>query len=471
MMPEPAAADRRPLLAVLLAALLAAAALSHFAAKSAEVYRSGYFDLPLFVEASIRHWRGEQVYARADDLAERFKPGAIVYKFPPPYLFHFLPWFDASGVWHPWFRALLTLAYIAIHVATLALACWLVLRCRASGDSGGRPVETRIFLLLALAFATMYMPFFVVQGGTSGEGYIGAVALLAFAVMQRWPGLAGFLLAWLACLKLYPAFLLLYPLLTRQWAVLRGAVLGAVVIALLSLAVFGFAENLFYLTQVLPILLREPVSEDWTTAFLHTTGNLGLVKVMVEHSLLPNRLPIWLNTVRLPFVLAAMWLLWRHARRHEPARWTSLLAFALLLPTMLVCLPNVFYAYYILLLFPALALAGYCWSRGWWGWLCLCLLCLSCLLVDDNWTYALAKQAGAFAPTPAMVDEVGQVGVATYLWRHEKLLWLLTGMGKAVPFLPLLLWCGLAAALRAEGLNRDRIPASSFHDKRRYPAG
>ena len=48
----------------------------------------------------------------------------------------------------------------------------------------------------------------------------------------------------------------------------------------------------------------------------------------------------------------------------------------------------------------------------------------------------------------------------------------LSGLGAmAVPFLPLLLWCGLAAALRADGLNRDRIPASSFHDKRRYPAG
>lgn len=221
MTPEPAAADRRPRLAVLLAALLAVAALWHFATKSAEVYRSGYFDLPLFVEAAIRHRQGEPVYARADDLAERFKPGAIVYKFPPPYLFHFLLWFDASGEWHPSFRAVLTLAYIAIHAVTLALGCWLVLRCRASGDSGGRPGEVRVFLLLALAFAAMYMPFFVVQGGTSGEGYIAALALLAFAVMQRWPWLGGFLLAWLACLKLYPAFLLLYPLLTRQWAVLR----------------------------------------------------------------------------------------------------------------------------------------------------------------------------------------------------------------------------------------------------------
>ena len=30
-----------------------------------------------------------------------------------------------------------------------------------------------------------------------------------------------------------------------------------------------------------------------------------------------------------------------------------------------------------------------------WWWLLLLLACLSCLLVDDNWTYALAEQAGA----------------------------------------------------------------------------
>ncbi|MBK8288404.1 MAG: DUF2029 domain-containing protein [Cellvibrionales bacterium] len=43
---------------------------------------------------------------------------------------------------------------------------------------------------------------------------------------------------WLASIKLYPVFLLLYPLLTRQWKVLASAVLCAGGIAWLSLHVF-----------------------------------------------------------------------------------------------------------------------------------------------------------------------------------------------------------------------------------------
>lgn len=440
-----------------LAALLAVASLFYFADKTTDTFRKGYFDLPLFTQAAIRYWRGEPVYQRSDDLENRYKPGAIVYKFPPPYLLHFVPWLDGSGKQLVWFGYRLTFAYIAIHAFTVFLVCRLLLRCRkkSAGDKAFDPAGITL-VLLATAFSAVYMPYFLVQGGTSGEGFIAMLALLSLTLMRRWPLLAGFLLMWLACIKLYPAFLLLYPLLTRQWKVLLAAAVSALLIGVASLLVFGLEENRFYLERILPILLTEQSSEDWTGAFRHTTGNLGLAKVMVEYSLLPNRLPLWVNAVRLPFVFALMILLLKYCRQHDERDWTTLLGFALIEVTMLICLPNVFYAYFIILLFPALVLAAFLWQQGSRVWLLILALCMSCFLVDDKWTYDMAEQAGLFSPTPAITAAVEQEGGYLYLLQHHKLLLLLSLQGMATPFMPVVLWLMLALAIPMSAINRHR---------------
>ena len=168
--------------------------------------------------------------------------------------------------------------------------------------------------------------------------------------MRSFPWLAGLIFIWLASIKLYPVFLLLYPLLTRQWKVLASAVLCAGGIAWLSLHVFGANENIFYVKNILPVLLSEPVSEDWTTIFLHTTGNQGILKVLVSYGLLPSRLSFWLNAIRLPFLFGMFIVFWKYCRWHDDENWRSLLGFSLVIITMLICLPNVFYSYFILLL-------------------------------------------------------------------------------------------------------------------------
>jgi hypothetical protein len=334
-----------------------------------------------------------------------------------------------------------------------------VLQSRAAPVAGYPDTAAVVFVLLAFAYACFYMPFFLVQGGTSGEGFILALEVMAFACMQRFPGLAGFLLAWLASIKLYPVFLLLYPLLTRQWRVLFSALVSGVLIAVASIVIFGLDENLFYVQHVLPVLLAEPVSEDWTEMFRHTTGNQAIVKVLVGYSMLPSRLPVWLNTVRLPFVFAMVVLLLKYCMRHNQQQWQSLLAFGLVVLTMLICLPNIFYAYFVLLLFPALALAGFLWAQKKWCWLLLLVLCMSCFVVDDNWTRALAQSAAAAGNSPAGAEEIQQVGVYGYLWRHQKLLLFLWCQGLATPFLLYVFWFFTAFALQGAALNRPRTLA------------
>lgn len=445
-------------IALIVAALLALGSVFYFANKSLAVYKHGYFDLPIFTQAAIRYWKDEPVYQRGDDLAELYKPGAIVYKFPPLYLFNFLPWFDASGSWHPVFRAGITYFFISMYALLVFVSCRLVLQCRVTEEKQTTTNQTTIFVLLAVAYVGVFAPFFVVQGGTSGEAYIIALAVLAFASMQRFPYLAGFLLIWLASIKLYPVFLLIYPLLTRQWKVLFAAAIGGILIVLASVLIFGREENRFYLQNILPILLSESVSEDWTAMFKHTTGNQGIVKVLVGYGLLPSRLPVWLNTVRLPFVFAMIGLLLQYCKRHDDRQWQSLLGFVLVVLTMMICLPNVFYSYFVMLLFPILVLAGFLWVQQRWSWLFLLAILMSCFIVDDSWTYSLSQSAFAAGATPEMLAEVEAHGVNMYLWNHHRLLFMLWFQGLATPFLLYVLWIGTAIALRVAAFNRRHTP-------------
>jgi hypothetical protein len=133
-----------------------------------------------------------------------------------------------------------------------------------------------------------------------------------------------------------------------------------------------------------------------------------------------------------------------------------LLGFALIEVTMLICLPNVFYAYFIILLFPGLALAAFLWQQGSRVWLLILALCMSCFLVDDKWTYDMAEQAGLFSPTPAITAAVEQEGGYLYLLQHHKLLLLLSLQGMATPFMPVVLWLMLALAIPMSAINRHR---------------
>lgn len=447
--------SRQYTITLVLAALLALGSVYYFAGKSQAVYRAGYFDLPIFTQAAIRYWKNDPVYQRGDDLAELYRPGAIVYKFPLPYLINFLPWFDESGAWPPGFHMWITVFFICLYVLMLLVSCRLVLGCCTERPA----IPAMHFVLLVIACAGVFMPFFVVQGGTSAEVYIIALSVLAFAVMQRFPYLAGFLLVWLASIKLYPVFLLLYPILTRQWRVLLSAVVGGCFIVLLSIAIFGWGENWFYLQNILPVLLSEPVSEDWTAMFRHTTGNQCIVKVLVGYGMLPSRLPIWLNAVRLPFVFAMLWLLWKHCRRHDDKQWTSLIGFVLVVLTMMICLPNICYSYFVMLLFPAIVLAGFLWAHKRYGWLLLLFFFMVVFAIDDNWTYALAQSLVASADSKTIAEEVERIGIYAYLWKHQVLLLLLWCQGLVAPFVLYVLWFFSAMTLRMAAFNRRHIPA------------
>jgi hypothetical protein len=431
-----------------LAAFMAASGLWHFASEVLAYSRGQSLDMPLYAQAAMRHWQGLPVYIRAEDLLVQYKPGAIVFKFPPPYLFVWLPWFDASGTWPQGFQSVFMFCSGLIYLGTFGLVSGLLWRTAQQSGQGGMLSDTSSFLLIqsfVLLAVCWFVPVLYVFGASSAENLMLFIAVLALTLMSRWPLLAGLLLAYPACMKLYPVFLLLYPLMTRQWTVVAGFALGCVIAGLASIGIFGWEENYFYFSRIFPLLLSEPILDDWTEPLRHATGNLSIVRVLTGYSLVfPSRDITWLNAVRLPLIAVTASLLWWRVRQPETAQWVSLLGSGLVIVTMLMCLPNLFYPYFIWLVFPMAVLAAYLLHHRQTGGACVVLLILSPLLIKDTWIVGLAVAAGLDAPSAEVAASAEAMGQWHYLWQHHFLLALLMTGGRLVPFVPYALWLMLA---------------------------
>lgn len=437
-----------------LAAVMAVAGLWHFVGECVAYSRGQLLDAPLYAEAAIRYWQGLPVYVRADDMLAQYKPGAMVFKFPPTYLFVWLPWFDASGQWPRYFQPVFMGVSAALYLLTVSLALQQVFRAAHALPSNSvlqRQPHATVLVGLVLAVACWFVPILYVFGATSAENLMACLAMLAFCVAPRWPRLAGVLLAYPAAMKLYPVFLLLYPLLSRQWSMLRAAVMSLLMFVALSVWVFGWDESRFYATHILPILLNEPAADDWTT-FLHpAVGNLSLVPVMVGHSwLFPSRDMLWVNLVRLPMLITLCWALLVCVRPQD--RWGQLLGFSVVIVTMLACLPNLFYPYFTWLVVPLIVLSAFSLYRRHGVLLLVALVCAGALLINDVWIQQLYQAAGLDNPSPAIVKQVEAAGPWLLLWHQYPLLGLLVTGGQLVPFTLYLLWLSLLY-----GLWRNRV--------------
>ena len=101
------------------------------------------------------------------------------------------------------------------------------------------------------------------------------------------------MLSYVALIKIYPAFMLVYFIVRRQWKVIEGCVYGGLFFVLLSVSLFGWQEHFYYLTVVLPVLLHEAISLQDT--------NLNLVAALKGY-LVEGQLHLWFQIWGVPFV-------------------------------------------------------------------------------------------------------------------------------------------------------------------------
>ena len=87
------------------------------------------------------------------------------------------------------------------------------------------------------------------------RGQVNPLVVMCFcgtlaALLRGRSGRAGWWLAWPICIKVYPAYLLLYPLVRRDGRFLIGCAAGLLVgLVLVPLAVFGPQQTLAYYVE------------------------------------------------------------------------------------------------------------------------------------------------------------------------------------------------------------------------------
>ncbi len=236
-LPLPAAARALPVVAVVVGVAVVGAVLASAGSTL------GY-DLYAYVHAAERLLEGRPLYDPAVDVAG----GYAIFLYPPPFALLAVPFVPLTAAFGPWPWIGLLVACFALGVAILPVR---------------REVRWLVVLLGGLSWPLAY---------SLKLGQVGPILFLLFAAGWRWRGRAGPLgvaLALGTIVKVQPALLLVWALLTRRWRAL-GVALGLLGVgAVAATIVSGVGSWADYLA------LLQRVSAPVTTAHNFTPGAIA----------------------------------------------------------------------------------------------------------------------------------------------------------------------------------------------------
>jgi alpha-1,2-mannosyltransferase len=325
-------------------------------------------DLTVFVRTAWAVRSGEDIYEVTDEKG-------FHYQYAPLLAILMTPLADPpAGVARTWVLPYPVIAAVwyALNVAFLALAVhWLA----SALEGRRRPRDGRWWLLRLGPVLACLVPI----GHTLMRGQVNLLLLLLLcgmvtATLRGRRLQAGLWLAGAICLKLIPAYLLLYPLARRDGRCLAGCALGLVVgLGAIPAAVFGPARTAAYFEEWACVLILPGIG-----AGEDSSRNLELINTTATdsqsfQSTIHNTLyPDWATRPTRPAlaVRAAHWLLaggltlvtlwagWR--RRGDPA--AEVVAFGALVVMMLLSSP-ISHTHYFCVALPLVMGMAALWLR------------------------------------------------------------------------------------------------------------
>ncbi len=213
---------------------------------------------------------------------------------------------------------------------------------------------------LALAFIIFWPPLL----GTLLEGQVSPVLLLLCALAWRWArhgktGHAGLALGLAAALRLFPALLVVYFALRRDWraVLVAGASFTLTSLALLPfIGVSGYAD---YITREAPASTADWIAHPHNTSLSGLAYHvLGSFSALSEQAGLARVLGVLLGAALLGALLVVSIQRRNVALMQDEATWLAYI------PAALLVTPLMWIHYYVLLLLPLAVLAA---RLGWLG--------------------------------------------------------------------------------------------------------
>lgn len=322
---------RRTIIRVV-AGLLLAVSIHHFADGAYESRRFGFVDFPIFLQQAALFADGRDLYVDPA-LPDAYEPAAAVYKFPPLF----------AALLLPFVRAAPTSVYVGHWWLQLALYAAAVGLLLAAIRTSRRPVFVVGGLLLALNFEPFFETLWRLQLETP---ILLLLAVALVAASRRRDLVAGAALGLAIALKIYPGFLLLYFLVRRRFKVVAAALACGLAVQLGTLIVLGGETHRVFFLDVLPVLLAEaPVA---------TSENVGLARYALL--LFGGGAGVAKRVAQAVVLLLTVATLVAVERNRRDGIDRGPVELAAMIPLMLLSTPNSWVNYQLLLLPPLLVL-------------------------------------------------------------------------------------------------------------------
>jgi len=239
--------------------------------------------------------------------------------------------------------------WLLANLLLLAVAVFALLRAHGRSLMDGRP-GTLLFLAIALLFQPAID---TLQYGQVDIVILAGVALAYLALRSGRPGWSGFPLAIATLLKLYPAVLVIYLALKREWRALVSFVVSLVALIVVSIPFLGLGPWSSYLTEVLP---RSGGGTTWVEnqSFVGFLGRLLTDRIELED--FPANPALQAQIVGIGGYVWAAALLgiscWFARKRSTRQSTDYALGFALFAVVSVLVLPVAWYHYVTLMLLP-----------------------------------------------------------------------------------------------------------------------
>lgn len=341
----------------------------------------GYADMPIFLETTQRFLQDGALYSSS--LAD-YRPGTHVYKYPPLLAALLLP---LANMEPGLILDRMCFALAVIYVLASGYGLYLL------KPQHHRMVYGSIMISLMLVFS----PFFETLLGLQLEIPILVLltACLGF-IRKKYYFFAGATIAIAAALKVYPVFMMLYFCFYFSRGAWSGFLFTLSCLGILMLALFGGDINYWYISEVLPVLLRESALLDSENA------NLASFFVGVVHLDRSSALQISRGIF---FILALVFTIgFVRRRKAAPQQTDDVMGFSFIIVLMLLGITNSWANYQLLLLIPFMVL-------------------VSCLLDAGN--YRLLLWPGAAFLLTFFTDNTGINGLFLFPqhWHSEMVLY------------------------------------------------
>jgi hypothetical protein len=335
-------------------------------------------DLEVFLRAGWAVRTGADIYAITDSKG-------FHYHYPPLFATLMAPLADpppGERGWYVPYAVSVGLWYVLSLLCLAPAVHWLASGLeQAAADPGVRPQppgSPRWWLLRVLPLLTC-LP---AVGSSLARGQVSVLLLLllcgmAAAVLRGRHWQAGLWLAGAICLKVIPAFLVLYPLYRRDWRCLAGCAAGLVVgLGVIPAAVFGPQRTLAYYEEWTHVLLRPALGTGTDRSRARELIDVTATESQSFQAILHNTLHLERYTrppQAAPWVVRTSWLLggaltgltlllgWRRPHHDAPA---GLLTFGGLLVLMNLLSPVCHLHYFCLSLPLAMGLVAAAWERN-----------------------------------------------------------------------------------------------------------